>query len=104
MNTAIVLAATGSNHMSDGRNREALWSDRRCALKSILIFDQTRIQSRECLPHERRCDYLSQSVPEVSCHVANEAMNRHFRDAMADDRVHGSSDGAERWFVNAGEI
>jgi len=47
---------------------------------------------------------LSKGLPEVSCHVTNEAMHRHLRDAVADDRIHGFTHGAERWFVNAGEI
>jgi hypothetical protein len=43
-------------------------------------------------------------MSQVSCHVVNEAMNRHFRDAVADDRVHNLSHGAEWWFVYAREI
>jgi hypothetical protein len=52
---------------------------------------------------ERR-NYLRKGLPEISRQVANEAMHRHFRDAVADDRVHGFSHGAERWFVNPGKI
>src|SRR6202795_2700580 len=44
------------------------------------------------------------SPSEIGCHVANKAMNRHLRDAVADDCVHGLSHGAERWFVKAQEI
>src|SRR5579864_6820014 len=47
---------------------------------------------------------FSKSLSEVSCYLANEAMNRHLRDTVADDRVHGLSRGAEWWFVTAREI
>jgi hypothetical protein len=60
--------------------------------------------SRESLPHARRYDRLSKGLPEISRHVAHEAMHRHLCDAVADDRIHGSSHGTQRWFVNAGEI
>ena len=47
---------------------------------------------------------LSKDLSEVSGHVANETMNRHLGDAVADDRVHGLSHGAEWRFVKAREI
>src|SRR5579862_2892673 len=49
-------------------------------------------------------DYSRKGLPEISSHVANEAMHRHLCNAVADDRVHGPSHGAERWFIKPGEI
>src|ERR1700693_3468261 len=43
-------------------------------------------------------------MAQVSCNIVNEAMNRHLRYPVADDRVHNLSHRAERWFVYAPEV
>jgi hypothetical protein len=47
---------------------------------------------------------LSERLPEISRHVANEPVHRYLSDAEAGDRVHGLSHSAERRLVNPGEI
>jgi hypothetical protein len=80
-------------------------SDRRCPPKTHLEIEQKIFQCwRECFPHARRFAHLGKGLPEISSHVANETMHRHLCDAVADDRVHGSSHGAEGWFIEPREI
>jgi hypothetical protein len=47
---------------------------------------------------------LAKGFPEVLRHIANEAVNRRFRDAVSDYCVHGFSQQAERWFVETFEV
>src|SRR5215475_16046835 len=47
---------------------------------------------------------LSKRLPEISRHIANEAMHRCFCNAVTDDRVHRFSHGAERRLVNSIKI
>jgi hypothetical protein len=43
-------------------------------------------------------------MSEIFCHAANETVNGHLCDPVADDCIHGLSHSAERRFVNAPEI
>jgi hypothetical protein len=47
---------------------------------------------------------LAKGFPEVSRHIANEAVNGHLRDAVPDHCVHGFSQRAEWWFVDTLEV
>ena len=47
---------------------------------------------------------LRKRLPEISRHIANEAMHRCFCNAVTDDRVHRLSHGAERRLVNSTKI
>src|SRR6266498_4572937 len=55
-------------------------------------------------PFTRSKWLLCKGLSEVPCHVANETMNRHLRDAATDDRIHSLSHCAEWWFVKTREI
>ncbi len=47
---------------------------------------------------------LGQRLPKVSGNVTYETMYRDFRDAMADDGIHGLSDSTKGWLIYAEEI
>ena len=47
---------------------------------------------------------LRKRLSEISRYIAKEPMNRNFRYAMADDRIHGLTQGAKRRFVMRQEV
>ena len=49
-------------------------------------------------------DLLAKGFPEVSRHIANEAVNGRLRDAVPYYCVHGFSQWTERWFVETVEV
>jgi hypothetical protein len=49
-------------------------------------------------------DLLAKGFPEVSRHIANEAVNGRLRDAVPYYCVHGFSQWAKRWFVETVEV
>jgi hypothetical protein len=71
--------------------------------------NNTKVQSgkplHEAIPDAAASIFcLAKGSPEVSRHIANEAVNGHLRDAVPDDCVHGFSQWAERWFVDTLEV
>ena len=54
--------------------------------------------------HYMRDGALAKGSPEVSGHIANEAVNGRLRDAVPYDCVHGFSQWTERWFVQTVEV
>ena len=55
-------------------------------------------------PRVRLQQMSGKLLPKISRHVANEAMHRCLRNAVAYDRIHRLSHRAERRLVNSGEI